>query len=182
MQQKRLVRISKYLAKHLRHEPERIGIHLDAHGWVAVDTLLSAAAAHGFPITREELDEVVGGNDKRRYTVEDGLIRANQGHSVEVDLDLESAVPPALLYHGTVGRFLPSILTEGLRPMARHHVHLSPDVETATKVGSRRGAPVILTVDAAAMHAGGHVFHRSANGVWLTAHVPPPYLRVRGIS
>ncbi|MFI6602696.1 RNA 2'-phosphotransferase [Nonomuraea sp. NPDC050536] len=177
MQEGRLVRISKYLALHLRHEPDRIGVRLDAHGWVAVDMLLSAAAAHGFPITREELDEVVRSNDKRRYTIEDGMIRANQGHSVEVDLDLEPAVPPALLYHGTVGRFLPSILAEGLRPMARHHVHLSPDVETATKVGSRRGAPVILTVDAATMHTGGHVFHHSANGVWLTAHVPASYLR-----
>ncbi|KAA9378531.1 RNA 2'-phosphotransferase [Microbispora cellulosiformans] len=177
MDERRLVRVSKYLAKHLRHEPERIGIELDAHGWVAVDTLLTAAAAHGFPISRAELEQVVADNDKRRYVIEGERIRASQGHSVAVDLDLPVAEPPPILYHGTVARNVEAIREEGLRPMERHHVHLSPDRETATRVGARRGRPVVLVVDAAAMHAAGHRFRLSANGVWLVDHVPPAYLR-----
>lgn len=170
------IRISKYLAKHLRHEPERIGITLDEHGWVPVDDLLAAAARDGFRITRDDLERVVADNDKQRYAIAGDRIRANQGHSVQIDLALEASEPPGRLYHGTVGRFLAAIRAEGLRPMARHHVHLSPDRETATRVGARRGAPVILSVDAGAMHADGHAFYRSENGVWLTAHVPPRYL------
>ncbi|GIH91826.1 RNA 2'-phosphotransferase [Planobispora siamensis] len=177
MKDERLVKVSKYLAKHLRHQPERIGIELDAQGWVQVDTLLAAAAAHGFPISPEELEQVVADNDKRRYAIEDGRIRASQGHSVPVELDLPVAEPPAFLYHGTVARNVAAIRAEGLRPMSRHHVHLSPDRETATRVGSRRGRPVVLAVDAGAMHAAGHEFHLSANGVWLVGHVPPPFIR-----
>jgi putative RNA 2'-phosphotransferase len=177
MDDRRLVRISKYLAKHLRHEPERIGIELDEQGWVEVDVLLRAAAAHGFAIDPAELHRVVEGNDKQRYAIEDGRIRANQGHSVEVDLDLPVSVPPAYLYHGTVSRSLDAIRAEGLRPMNRHHVHLSPDRETATRVGARRGKPVVLSVDAAAMQEAGHEFRVSANGVWLVDRVPPPFLR-----
>ncbi|MER7208721.1 RNA 2'-phosphotransferase [Streptosporangium sp. NPDC000239] len=180
MDERRTVRISKYLAKHLRHRPERIGITLDAGGWVEVDTLLTAAAAHGFPFSPAELEQVVADNDKRRYVIEDGRIRANQGHSVAVDLGLPVAEPPATLYHGTVARNLAAIRAEGLRPMNRHHVHLSPDRETATRVGSRRGVPVVLVVDAAAMRAAGHEFRISANGVWLTDHVPPSFLRLPG--
>ncbi|MGW2149480.1 RNA 2'-phosphotransferase [Nonomuraea bangladeshensis] len=171
-----LVRVSKFLARHLRHDPGRIGLTLDPAGWVPVEELLSAAAAHGFPITPAELARVVETNDKRRYVIEDGRIRASQGHSVPVDLGLPPAEPPEVLYHGTVGRFLSAIRREGLRPMGRHHVHLSPDRDTAVRVGARRGAPVVLVVRAGAMHADGHVFHLSANGVWLTGHVPPAYL------
>ncbi|MFF8832115.1 RNA 2'-phosphotransferase [Streptomyces sp. NPDC015131] len=177
---RRTVKVSKYLSRHLRHQPERIGLVLDANGWVAVDDLLRAAAEHGMPISRTELDHVVAVNDKRRFTVEGGRIRANQGHTVEVDLALPAAEPPAYLYHGTVARALPAIRAEGLRPMARHHVHLSPDRETATRVGARRGRPVVLSVDAAAMHRDGHTFRVSANGVWLTDAVPPAYLRLPG--
>ncbi|WP_442922109.1 RNA 2'-phosphotransferase [Microbispora sp. ATCC PTA-5024] len=177
MDERRMVRISKYLAKHLRHQPERIGIELDAHGWVDVGVLLDAAARDGFPFSRGELEEVVERNDKKRYVIDVGRIRASQGHSVEVDLALPAAEPPPLLYHGTVAAVLPAIREQGLRPMARHHVHLSPDRETATRVGGRRGRPVILEVDAAAMQAAGHAFHVSANGVWLVAHVPPAFLR-----
>ncbi|MGI5401506.1 RNA 2'-phosphotransferase [Streptomyces sp. CA-135486] len=177
---RRTVKVSKYLSKHLRHQPERIGITLDENGWVEVDELMRAAAAHGFRLTRAELDHVVAVNDKRRFTVDGTRIRANQGHTVEVDLDLSTAEPPASLYHGTVARSLEAIRTEGLRPMNRHHVHLSPDRETATRVGARRGRPVVLSVDAGAMHRAGHAFHVSANGVWLADAVPPEFLRFPG--
>lgn len=173
-----MIRISKYLARHLRHDPQRIGLALDAAGWVAVDDLLAAAAAHDFPITPDELRQVVEANDKRRYAIEDGRIRASQGHSVPVELGLPALEPPAYLYHGTAARNLDAIRREGLRPMSRHHVHLSPDRETAVRVGARRGRPVVLAVAAGDMHAAGHLFLRSDNGVWLTAHVPPGHLRL----
>ncbi|KOG84782.1 MULTISPECIES: RNA 2'-phosphotransferase [Streptomyces] len=183
MDERRTVKVSTYLSKHLRHQPERIGLTLDRNGWVAVDELLAAAARHGFALSRAELDHAVAVNDKRRFTVEGGVggdrIRANQGHTVPVDLDLPPAEPPAYLYHGTVSHALDAIRTEGLRPMARHHVHLSPDRETATRVGARRGRPVVLAVDAGVMHRAGHVFRVSANGVWLTDAVPPEFLRLR---
>jgi putative RNA 2'-phosphotransferase len=169
------VRISKRLSLHLRHAPEKIGIELGRDGWVAVDELLAALGRHGLAITRTQLDEVVASSDKRRFAFDPTgtLIRANQGHSVPVDLDLPVATPPGVLWHGTVERFLPAIEREGLRPMRRHHVHLSATPETATAVGSRRGTAVILRVDAAAMVADGHEFRVSANGVWLADHVPP---------
>ncbi|MCM2391436.1 RNA 2'-phosphotransferase [Streptomyces sp. CWNU-1] len=172
--------MSKYLSRHLRHQPERIGIALDANGWVTVAELMQAAAGHGFPFTRAELDHVVAVNDKRRFTIDGPRIRANQGHTVEVDLELPRAEPPAYLYHGTVAARLTAIRAEGLRPMDRHHVHLSPDRETATRVGARRGRPIVLCVDTRAMHGAGHVFFVSANGVWLTDGVPPEYLRLPG--
>ncbi|MFD0148901.1 RNA 2'-phosphotransferase [Streptomyces sp. NPDC055721] len=178
MDERRTVKVSKYLSKHLRHQPERIGLVLDAQGWTEIDALLRALAAHGFPVTREELDHVVATNDKKRFAIEGTRIRASQGHTVEVDLDLPVAEPPAYLYHGTVADRLPAIRAEGLLPMARHHVHLSPDRETATRVGARRGRPIVLSVDAGAMHRAGHVFHISANGVWLTDAVPPEFLRL----
>lgn len=177
MDARRAVTVSKYLAKHLRHRPDRIGLALDEGGWAEIDALLAAAAAHGFPITREELDHVVAVNDKQRFTIEGTRIRAGQGHSVAVDLGLLPATPPPHLHHGTVARFLDAIRAEGLKPMNRHDVHLSPDRETAARVGARRGRPVVLTVDAAAMHRDGHEFRVSANGVWLTRAVPPRYLR-----
>ncbi|MEU0146557.1 RNA 2'-phosphotransferase [Streptomyces sp. NPDC006288] len=179
MDERRTVKVSKYLSKHLRHEPDRIGITLDPHGWVPVDELLRACADHGFSFTRAELDHVVAVNDKQRFTVAGDRIRASQGHTVPVDLGLPAAEPPTHLYHGTVARTLHTIRTEGLRPMARHHVHLSPDRATAVRVGARRGVPVVLAVDAGAMHRAGHLFHVSANGVWLTGHVPPEFLRLR---
>ncbi|MFB6873157.1 RNA 2'-phosphotransferase [Streptomyces sp. NPDC056323] len=179
MDERRTVKVSKYLSKHLRHQPERIGITLDANGWVPIDALLRAMARNNVALTRAELDHVVATNDKQRFAVENGRIRASQGHTVPVDLDLPPAEPPAYLYHGTVGHALDSIRNEGLRPMARTHVHLSPDRETATRVGARRGRPVVLSVDAGAMHRAGHTFHVSANGVWLTASVPPAFLRFR---
>lgn len=177
MDERRTVKVSKYLSRHLRHQPERIGLSLDQGGWVEIEALIAAASAHGFRFTRAELDHVVATNDKRRFAVEGTRIRARQGHTVEVDLGLPAATPPPYLYHGTVARNLEAIRTEGLRPMDRHAVHLSADRETATRVGARRGRPVVLSVDAGAMHRDGHVFHLSENGVWLTGAVPSRYLR-----
>jgi putative RNA 2'-phosphotransferase len=175
----RLVRTSKFLSKHLRHQPARLGLTLAPGGWVDVEALLVACAAHGMPITRAELDEVVARNNKQRFGYDETgtRIRANQGHSVEVDLQLEPVAPPAVLCHGTGQGTAEAIRREGLRRMRRHHVHLSPDVATATAVGARHGRPVVFAVDAAAMHAAGFVFYRSANGVWLVERVPPEYLR-----
>ncbi|WP_328537870.1 RNA 2'-phosphotransferase [Streptomyces sp. NBC_00344] len=176
----RTVRVSKYLSRHLRHQPGRIGIALDENGWVPVDVLIRAAASHGLVFTRDELAHVVAVNDKQRFTIDGSRIRANQGHTVDVDLGLAPAEPPAYLYHGTVARSLAAIRAQGLRPMYRHHVHLSPDRETATRVGARRGRPVVISVDAGAMHHSGHVFRVSANGVWLADAVPPEFLRFPG--
>jgi putative RNA 2'-phosphotransferase len=180
MDEKRVVKISKYLSKHLRHAPERIGLTLQPGGWVAVDDLLRACAQHNFPITRTQLEEVVAKNNKQRFAFDETStrIRASQGHSVEVDLQLESAVPPDVLYHGTAHHLVETILREGLQKMRRHHVHLSSETKTARNVGARHGKPVVLQVDAQAMHAAGFSFHRSANGVWLVDSVPPQYLRV----
>lgn len=183
MDPRELVRASKFLSLVLRHRPEVANVTLDASGWVEVDALLDGCRAAGRPLTRAELAEVVARNDKRRFAFSaDGRrIRAQQGHTVEVDLDLPARTPPEVLYHGTVERFLAAILAEGLRPMRRHHVHLSPDEATALRVGTRRGEPVVLTVDAARMHADGYEFRMSGNGVWLVAGVPPQYLDRRPV-
>ena len=175
---KRMVKTSKFLSLVLRHDPGHIGLALDPAGWIDVDVLLSALAAHNHRLSREQLDLVVGQNDKRRFAFDPTgtRIRASQGHSVQVDLGYEDAEPPAQLFHGTHPQALDAIWREGLRPMNRHAVHLSADAETATRVGARRGRPVVLTVDAARMAADGHRFRVSANGVWLTDAVPPEYL------
>ena len=143
-----------------------------------VDDLLAASGRAGFAISYDELIECVETNDKKRFSFDDtgDLIRANQGHSVEVDLQLEQKEPPDALYHGTVERFLASIMAEGLKKGKRHHVHLSRDIETARKVGARRGKPVILQVDAGKMRVAGFEFFLSANGVWLTDSVPAGFL------
>ncbi len=177
----RLVKISKYLSKHLRHQPERIGLSLAPGGWVKVEELLLSCANNRFPISRDELHEVVLKNDKQRFSFDETgtLIRANQGHSTAIDLQLEAAIPPDLLYHGTAVRILEVILSDGLKKMSRHHVHLSGDVPTALKVGARHGKPVVLVVDAKAMARDGFSFYCSANGVWLVDSVPPEYMRVQ---
>jgi putative RNA 2'-phosphotransferase len=173
---RRMVTVSKFLAKHLRHTPDDLGLALRPGGWVEVDELLQASARGGFPISYDELIECVETNDKKRFSFDGDLIRANQGHSVEVDLHLEEREPPENLFHGTVERFLRSILAEGLKKGKRHHVHLSEDIETARRVGARSGPPVILRVAARQMHAHGLPFFRSANGVWLTDSVPTKYM------
>jgi putative RNA 2'-phosphotransferase len=180
MDDKRRVRISKFMSLVLRHEPEKAHLTLEPGGWVLIDDLLAGAAGTGFRFTRDELETVVETCDKQRFAIDetDTKIRANQGHSTEVDLQLKPVEPPAELFHGTADRNLAAVLRDGLFKMARHHVHLSLDQTTATKVGQRHGKPVLLVIDAAKMRADGHVFYRSANGVWLVEHVPPQYLRV----
>lgn len=173
-----LVRLSKFLSLVLRHAPERAGLTLDEAGWVDVDALLAGAAQAGVPLDRPTLERVVRENGKQRFALSpDGRrIRANQGHSVAVDLQLAPEAPPDVLYHGTATRFLGAIRREGLRPGRRTHVHLSADPETAAAVGQRHGQPAVLRVAAGRMHRDGYEFVRAANGVWLTAAVPPAYL------
>lgn len=176
--ERRATRVSKYLSLVLRHDPAAGGVALDAQGWTSVEALLAGARERGLDVSREELAEVVRTSDKQRFALSpDGArIRANQGHSVGVDLGLEAVEPPRHLFHGTVERFVPAILAEGLRKQARQHVHLSADRETATRVGTRRGAPVLLRIDAGLMHAQGFPFFRSENGVWLTDAVPARFI------
>lgn len=177
MNEKQIKTISKFLSFILRHNPQTIGLHLDEEGWADVDELLAKAASQHL-ITRELLDEVVTTNDKRRFTFnEDGTrIRASQGHSISVDLNLEKMDPPEYLYHGTVSKFIDAIKAEGLKKMDRQHVHLSRDKETATQVGSRRGIPHVLTISSGQMHQAGFAFYLSENLVWLTDHVPEQYI------
>ena len=178
MDDKRRTAASKFLSLILRHRPQAVGVSLDEGGWVDVELLLRACSAHGRKLTRADLDEIVATNSKRRFAFSDDgrRIRANQGHSMAVDLGYEPAEPPDVLYHGTVGRALPGIVEQGLVPMGRHHVHLAADEATAKTVGARRGKPVILRVDARAMTAAGHVFFRTPNGVWLTDAVPSCFI------
>lgn len=178
MNNNHLVKISKYLSKHLRHTPENIGLELKNGGWVEIDKLLKACNQHNFAITREELAEVVKNNDKQRFSFDETsmLIRANQGHTIKVDLQLKASIPPDKLYHGTAIQFVNSIQKQGLQKMSRHHVHLSADINTAIKVGQRKGKVIIFIIDAAKMYQDGYQFYRSDNGVWLVNSVPPEYL------
>ena len=171
--------MSKYLRKHLRHRPGRLGLELEPGGWIGVEELLEASVRHSFPVSRDELEEVVGRNDKRRFAFDESgtRIRAQQGHSIPVDLGLEPIEPPSVLYHGMDEHSVQTILENGLHKMGRHPVHPSPDVAAANKVGSRRGRPVILEVEAGDVHREGWTFYLSGNGVWLVEHVPPRYLR-----
>jgi len=170
---------SKFLSLVLRHKPEKIGIVLDHAGWVSVDELLKALDKFGRTITLEELKFIVENNDKKRFSFSEDnkRIRANQGHSIKVDLDYSEIEPHNLLYHGTVTNFLNSIYKDGLKKMKRHHVHLSGDLETAVIVARRRNSKiVILVIDAPKMYEDGYTFYLSDNGVWLTDCVPPKYI------
>ncbi|VTS05583.1 RNA 2'-phosphotransferase [Tuwongella immobilis] len=172
------VSMSKFLSLVLRHQPQTIGLSLDANGWADVDELLTRANQHGKRISRELLEAIVRDNDKQRFAFNDDRtrIRANQGHSVSVDLELTPKTPPELLYHGTATRFVASIRAQGLLPRSRQQVHLSADEATAIAVGKRHGKPAVLIVAAAEMHAAGHAFFQADNGVWLTDTVPPQFL------
>lgn len=172
------VKTSKFLALILRHRPEAAGIALDPEGWTEVDALLAGMARRGHTLRLEDLVRIVETNDKRRYAfnADRSRIRAVQGHSRAVDLGYAPTEPPEFLFHGTVERFIGSIRAQGLLPGSRRHVHLSPDRQTAEKVGQRRGQPVILTIGSRAMAAQDHKFYRADNGVWLTAHVPAAFI------
>ncbi len=169
---------SKLLSYVLRHAPESIGIVLGEGGWTSVDELVAKAQRAGHLIDRETLEAIVAESDKKRFTLStDGqFIRAAQGHSVAVELGLAPATPPEFLFHGTGSGAVDEILTEGLKPRSRQHVHLSGDEDTAKAVGGRHGKPVVLRVAAGRMRADGVLFWQADNGVWLTDHVPPTYL------
>jgi len=169
---------SKFLSRVLRHEPELAGLRLGEGGWVLVDDLLRGMKKAGHQMKREELSQIVAENDKRRFTLsEDGMrIRAAQGHSVAIDLELPAIAPPDALFHGTARTNLDAIWAEGIKPGRRRHVHLSGDHETATRVGQRHGKPVVLCIATGRMHMEGHSFWRADNGVWLTEYVAPEYL------
>ncbi|MES2132150.1 MAG: RNA 2'-phosphotransferase [Bacteroidota bacterium] len=173
-----LKHISKFLSLVLRHKPEEIGISMDSEGWVDVKELLEKCSAKKRYINLQLLQQIVNTNDKQRFTFnhDHTKIRANQGHTINIDLQLEQQEPPEILYHGTVEKFISAIKETGLQKMQRQHVHLSKDLETAVKVGSRRGKPVILKVHAAKMQETGHAFYLSQNGVWLCDHVPVEYI------
>ena len=172
------VKVSKFLSYVLRHKPDAIGLDLDAEGWASIDELIEKAHQADMTLDRPLIADVVATNDKKRFRLSEdqSLIRASQGHSIEIDLVLKPVAPPGILYHGTATRFLDSILAQGLLPQARQFVHLSSDAETATKVGARHGAPVVLMVDAQKMADQDLIFFQADNGVWLTAHVPTDFI------
>ncbi len=171
--------LSKFLSLILRHKPETIGLQLDENGWANVEELIQKINATGQSIDHELLNSIVVTNDKQRFAFNEDktLIRASQGHSIEVELQLKETQPPAFLYHGTVDKYITAIKAEGLKKMSRQHVHLSSSKETATLVGSRRGKPVILIIDAPKMCEDGHLFYLSENNVWLTDCVPAQYIQ-----
>ncbi len=175
---KSLTSLSKFCSLVLRHQPETIGLLLDANGWAEIEQLVERSRQHGISLTRTLLEKIVVENTKNRFEISDDQkrIRARQGHSIEVNLELPVAQPPPSLYHGTATRFLDSILEKGLLAGTRQHVNLSSDIETARTVGNRHGQPVVLTILAEAMTQSGHIFHLSTNGVWLTAHVPTEFI------
>ncbi|WP_299402282.1 RNA 2'-phosphotransferase [Acaryochloris sp. IP29b_bin.148] len=169
--------VSKFLSYVLRHRPDAIGLELDAGGWAAVSELIQCAAQHDRILSEDLIQQVVASNDKQRFRLSpDGQsIRASQGHSLPVNLDLQSLSPPPVLFHGTATRFLTSIMAEGLLPSGRQYVHLSGDFDTAIAVGRRHGHPIVLEIDTQQMQIDGHQFYQSENAVWLTHHVPAKY-------
>lgn len=177
-----LNQLSKHLSCILRHKPEIVGICLDEHGWADVDELLVGMRSAGQEIDRDILEEIVRTDNKQRYSFDESkmLIRANQGHSIPVDVELEEMKPPEYLYHGTADRFLESIREKGLLPMSRLYVHLSEEQETALLVGRRHGRPVVLKISSGDMYRAGHRFYRSQNGVWLTKRVDVEYIAAAG--
>lgn len=176
----KLDKISIFISLVLRHKPEVIGITLDEHGWANVDELIQKLNHSKDQIDMEMLEEIVRTDHKQRYSFNEDktLIRANQGHSVKVDVQLQERQPPEILYHGTAEKFVDVIMQEGLKPMGRLYVHLSKDLETAVKVGKRHGKPVVLKVQSGSMYEDGYPFYFSENGVWLTKQVDKKYIRL----
>lgn len=175
---KQLASISKFISLVLRHKPEEIGLTLDSNGWADVNELIEKMNSKGGKLTLDTLQQIVDTNEKKRFAFNDDKtkIRANQGHSIEVDVELKPSIPPAILYHGTAVKNREEILQGGLHKMSRLHVHLSHEIDTATKVGARHGKPIVFVVDAKQMHTDGNKFYLSENGVWLTEHVPAKYI------
>ncbi|WNO10879.1 RNA 2'-phosphotransferase [Teredinibacter sp. KSP-S5-2] len=180
MEDKKLKKGSKFLSYVLRHKPDEIGLELDAQGWALVSDLIVLTKDRKPQLTRKLIEEIVAGCEKQRFTLNDSgnKIRANQGHSIEVDLELAPQEPPEVLYHGTASRYLGEILSKGLVKRNRHHVHLTKDKSTASNVGQRHGKVVILKVDALGMYNSGYSFYVSKNGVWLTDEVPVEFMEV----
>jgi len=170
--------LSKFISFILRHHPEAAYVQLDKHGWADVDQLILGINKNGKKINRDILEEIVRTDNKQRYSFNEDktLIRANQGHSVPVDVELNEQEPPEILYHGTAKRFYENIKVEGLKPMGRLYVHLSKDIETALNVGKRHGKPVVLKVFSGSMYQDGQIFYLSENGVWLTKKVGIKYI------
>ncbi|AMO20308.1 RNA 2'-phosphotransferase [Flavobacterium columnare] len=179
MNEKDIKNISKFLSLILRHSPETIHLKLDENGWADVEELITKSNKNRKALDFETLQYVVETNDKKRFTFNEDLtkIRANQGHSISVDLELQPQTPPDELYHGTVAKFIDTILKDGIQKMNRQHVHLSKDKETAIKVGNRRGTAIILKINTHQMAKDGYLFYCSENGVWLTDEVPPKYIQ-----
>ena len=175
------VKLGRFLCLLLRHHPEEAGIALDEHGWADVGALLRGICATGRKINRETLERIVREDNKQRYSFSEDRtkIRANQGHSIQVDVEPRKVQPSQYLYHGTAARFLPAIQAEGIKRMGRQYVHLSPDYQTAVAVGRRHGSPVVvLRIEAGTMAQSGVTFFLSENGVWLCEYVPPEYFCV----
>ena len=178
MTKKEMVETSKFMSLVLRHQPQKIGIELEQNGWADTSALISGMNRAGYRVTLEDIKEVVTTNDKQRFKFNDDYtkIRANQGHSVNVDVELLESKPPDVLYHGTATRFIQAIKNDGLIPKSRLYVHLSKDVDTAVNVGSRHGKVAVLTIDSARMYENGFRFYLSDNNVWLTKTVPAEYI------
>lgn len=174
----RPVQTSKFLSYVLRHNPDALGLSLEPGGWIDVEALVDAAQREGRSLSRSRIEEAMQASDKDRFSFsEDGTkIRANYGHSIDVDLDVQPTAPPEHLFHGTARQALSAIREEGLRPQSRQYVHLSENRSDAREVGQRHGTPVVLRIRAAALHEAGQAFYRAARGVWLTAHVPPAFI------
>lgn len=182
--EKENTRLSKFLSLVLRHQPDSIGINLDENGWTDLNIVIIQAKKNGIPLSFDIVKHIVDTNAKKRFALNDKLdkIRANQGHSVEIELGYKAQTPPAILFHGTSKDVVSEILKTGLQKRARHHVHLSLDIETAIKVGQRHGKPFVFEVLSGEMATEGHEFYLSDNGVWLTDHVPPKFLRSNQIN
>jgi putative RNA 2'-phosphotransferase len=175
MNKNNIKKISKFLSLLLRHNPQTIGLKLDANGWADIDEIIEKSK--NIELNQALIDEVVAKNDKQRFVIKENKIRANQGHSIDVDLEFKAITPPNMLYHGTATRFLDSIMKTGLTKQKRQHVHLSKEIATAIAVGKRHGKVVLLEIETKKMFESGYKFYLSENGVWLTDVVPVEYIR-----